>query len=813
MYNKRYKKSNKKIYGMCTIIVLLIYTISICYSTLQQQLEINGLVKVRRQENIRVTGVEVESSPNATSNWEEYDVKNVSAGISLPNEDSSITYKVKVTNFGNVDMGIYNIDGLDNRLTYTIEGYELKDKIEKSGNKREFKITIKYKDGSYDASNTDYNILLNFEFRAYYKVTYKNFPSGTDNLPKEVMERDKLIVDLKDYQNARYKITENEITLPSDRYTYINNELTISSVEGDIEITYKKIPDIELVLRDNDSNKTLSEDIQAGMYRYQGSYEQVKNNYICFGTSSKDECLNNKDKYMYRIIGITEDGQLELIKMTALNDTGVPWNSVYRTTWNEDVDKNEKTKDANIPWSQSDLYKRLNGLSSNTDNLFIGNNTYEYLNESSPWYNKIADTNWLSGALRWDAESFKLENIYQIETGQKEAPYDEEESPYYYNGGIETISEEDKYTERRSEDGVKCAKYDNDYINKNKVTCYKLITKRFENKITSKIGLMHVYEFDYSVQKDGLDCFYDNVNNKPELQTCKNSWMHISNNDTTINGNDWTMSNYGFVSSFDSFNALDVDTNGYVDNRLVHYGAYARPVFYLTPDIIIKEGTTGTKDNPYIIDMYKMNGYIDDLSGNNKGVFINKDNVIMTNEGINININNDITTNISPKDLSNTFSIVVRFKVNESLDVSVDGYHCIFNSGTAAESSVQKYHALNIMYGNNILRPYTEFGYGESHINCFGNNIEKNKFYTITIIYDNKNIKFYNNGKLEKTEYMTPEWIIPSYNYRLRALNTFSDFLVYDRVLTDDEISANFGETINVNNINKKNLLLYYKFD
>ena len=149
MYNKRYKKSNKKIYGMCTIIVMLIYTISICYSTLQQQLEINGLVKVRRQENIRVTGVEVESSPNATSNWEEYDVKNVSAGISLPKIDSSITYKVKVTNFGNVDMGIYNIDGLDDRLTYTIEGYTLKEKIASGGVKKEFKITIKYKEGRY----------------------------------------------------------------------------------------------------------------------------------------------------------------------------------------------------------------------------------------------------------------------------------------------------------------------------------------------------------------------------------------------------------------------------------------------------------------------------------------------------------------------------------------------------------------------------------------------------------------------------------------------------------------------------------------
>ncbi len=48
-----------------------------------------------------------------------------------------------------------------------------------------------------------------------------------------------------------------------------------------------------------------------GMYRYKGTYDKVTNNYICFGTTDKTECLNNTDIYMYRIIGITSEERAE----------------------------------------------------------------------------------------------------------------------------------------------------------------------------------------------------------------------------------------------------------------------------------------------------------------------------------------------------------------------------------------------------------------------------------------------------------------------------------------------------------------------
>ena len=58
-------------------------------------------------------------------------------------------------------------------------------------------------------------------------------------------------------------------------------------------------------LKDKDAKNTLQDNVVDGMYRYYGTKEQVTNNYICFGTTDKEECLATPKTYMYRIIGIT----------------------------------------------------------------------------------------------------------------------------------------------------------------------------------------------------------------------------------------------------------------------------------------------------------------------------------------------------------------------------------------------------------------------------------------------------------------------------------------------------------------------------
>ena len=78
-----------------------------------------------------------------------------------------------------------------------------------------------------------------------------------------------------------------------------------------------------------------------GMYRYKGTSSVVNNNYICFGTSDKTECLNKPDTYMYRIIGITsaddntiglKKDELKLIKATP-SSTSQAWSGNSDVKW------------------------------------------------------------------------------------------------------------------------------------------------------------------------------------------------------------------------------------------------------------------------------------------------------------------------------------------------------------------------------------------------------------------------------------------------------------------------------------------------
>ncbi len=105
--------------------------------------------------------------------------------------------------------------------------------------------------------------------------------------------------------------------------------------------------------------------------RYQGS---TVNNYICFGTKNKNDCLNDQDKYMYRIIGIdTTTNELMIQKKEALN-TKYFW---------------PKTA---TDWPNSTLYNGLIG------NYFLNNKEYSYLQDNE-WLSYISVHSWQYGEL------------------------------------------------------------------------------------------------------------------------------------------------------------------------------------------------------------------------------------------------------------------------------------------------------------------------------------------------------------------------------------------------------------------------------
>lgn len=195
--DKRKRKNRVPVISSIFIVVCVL-SISIGYSSFHSAAEIDNIrMAVRINRNIRVTNVSVNAATNgAVSMYEEYDEHKLAFNVKLPNSTSSVTYKVKVTNFGNVVSGIFDITGLPSALTYEISGYTLKTKMCNSSNlctsgmEKEFYLTVKYKTGSFNASKVDYAVNLNVDFRPVYTLTFNPLGGSVSTTKKEVMYND-----------------------------------------------------------------------------------------------------------------------------------------------------------------------------------------------------------------------------------------------------------------------------------------------------------------------------------------------------------------------------------------------------------------------------------------------------------------------------------------------------------------------------------------------------------------------------------------------------------------------------------------------
>ena len=183
-------------------------------------------------------------------------------------------------------------------------------------------------------------------------------------------------------ENGSVSLTTNKSSycyLYFDEKENISNICNGSNMQECLTTNKEKITTIENV-----------SDLTSELYRYHGL---DVDNYICFGTSDKEQCLSEIDKYLYRIIGINEDGKLKLIKNT----------SIGTMQWNDKSTKDECGEDGeNCTWENSTIKTYLN-----TD----------FLTNSIPtgWQNKIAEVNWNVGTTKTYQNEPYAQTIYEQE--------------------------------------------------------------------------------------------------------------------------------------------------------------------------------------------------------------------------------------------------------------------------------------------------------------------------------------------------------------------------------------------------------------
>ena len=145
---------------------------------------------------------------------------------------------------------------------------------------------------------------------------------------------------------------------------------------------------------------------KSGMYRFVGTSSQVKNNYICFGTTILNDCTSKPSTYMYRIIGMTKDsdtnidlhaGQLKIIKATP-SKSDQKWNS---------------NKLTGQKWETSSVKNYLNGEFLNTIKNGTNGIYWNKLITNQNWYIKDQDRKNSPGATSEPVEE-KTTNPSQI---------------------------------------------------------------------------------------------------------------------------------------------------------------------------------------------------------------------------------------------------------------------------------------------------------------------------------------------------------------------------------------------------------------
>ena len=282
-------------------------------------------------------------------------------------------------------------------------------------------------------------------------------------------------------------------------------------------------------------------------YRYTGSgavgTSTNPNNFICFGTNNKSECIANQDKYMYRVLGVFSDANgknhVKLIKYKQLEKYA--WNANYR---------------ADISWENSDMYKGFNG------SYFLTNITYDYL-QNTEWSNRIE--NWTWSAVNTKTYEDKTNNTSYINSSPK---------GIYLN------------EMHKASNGTLCTNFDSGAINCN--------GGAWTNP-TAKIGLMYAGDYALSLGSRTLAL------TGSDSYILETGWMSPSNNDTTKSTDEWTISRGG-ANIYGNFYAWFVSSSGGMnlgDANSTLFGV--RPVFYLTSDIKITADGTGSLENPFII--------------------------------------------------------------------------------------------------------------------------------------------------------------------------------------------------------------------
>ena len=304
-----------------TVILMLVLSVTVGFSAFVSEMSISNIVAdIRVKKDIRITDVSLvsESSNDVVPNELNYDTDSVLANVTFNSTSSYVTYKVTITNIGNAEMGIFQINNLPEGVSYEITDYDLKDKICDSDNNCNLgiskEINVKFFPSS-DSGVATHDLNAEFDFRQFYTITYNYITNN--GYPTEIIAGDNLSVTFTNDIPSSVTVYSDGVAVSSSLYSYSGGVFTYNSVSSDLVIEGPKtfvammkngaVSDSNVNFGSSSGLSTLNntayvvdgtEDDENPIYYYRGN---VTNNNVLFAN------------FCWKIVRTTETGGTKLI--------------------------------------------------------------------------------------------------------------------------------------------------------------------------------------------------------------------------------------------------------------------------------------------------------------------------------------------------------------------------------------------------------------------------------------------------------------------------------------------------------------------
>ena len=246
---KRIKRFFTKRRILVLSLCLVVFVMSLGYAALTQYVELDGIASIDRSWIVKVTKVTNTVTNSATSISSNYVSNTVTLNANLPTSSSTITYTITLSNQGNIPAKLNDIEIIEDEnsnITYEISGVEEEVTTLAPGETNTAKVTIKYKSGVTNISETKKELMLTFIYVENSGTTGGNSGDSTSDTENVVYQLGDTIA-LSDNQYSSlgrifYTIETND-TISSNTIDVITDFIsrhsnTVSEImNSDIEVS------------------------------------------------------------------------------------------------------------------------------------------------------------------------------------------------------------------------------------------------------------------------------------------------------------------------------------------------------------------------------------------------------------------------------------------------------------------------------------------------------------------------------------------------------------------------------------------------